>query len=214
MTHDEGRLEIEEKLFGRVIDGAASEADWNALERCAEEDADVWRRLCAGLRQEQALRRGALAAMAAADDVEAPIERLAEPEPVVARIGAGARSWGGWAVAAALLLALVGMRFAMSPLRTNGVEGVQQAGLTVSPEEALEHYLTAGAAEGLVVGEGPKLVVDSRPAADGEMYEVVFLRQVYERRLVREIYQVSEDESGEVQLTPASVYSTPLRESL
>ncbi len=210
---DDRPLGHKDRLIGRILDEAASEADWAALERLANEDADLWRRLGGALRREQRLRRGAMRALAAADEIEAPIERVATLDSISGRLG-GARSWGGWAVAAALLLLLVVGRSALGPMNGGGLSDVQQAGLNVSPQAALEHYLTAGAREGLVLGEGPKLVVESRPAPDGELYEVIFLRQVYERRLVREIYEVSENEAGEMELTPASVYSASLGESL
>jgi len=112
----------------------------------------------------------------------------------------------GWAVAAMLALALVSQMVA-----NRGGSGIQQASLVPTgasyktPDDAMDAYLKLGRDAGQVVGELPqRYVLETRPAADGKGYEVLYVRQVLERTRVDDMYKVGADETGRPVLVPCS----------
>ena len=80
----------------------------------------------------------------------------------------------------------------------NNSDSNQSGLLTVkSPDEAVKAYLEMGAKSGRVMGELPnRLLVDSRPAPQGNGFEVVYIRQFIERGVVNDLVRFGEDESG------------------
>jgi hypothetical protein len=128
------------------------------------------------------LARAARALHDAADRAELPPDRA----PVVRRSGLG------WAVAAAILLAWISQSFAPrgeepAPQREN-IAGF--AGFA-SSDAAFDAYLDKAREEGVILGEAPPpTLVGSRELTDGSGFEVIVVRQVYERRVMPELYRV------------------------
>lgn len=91
----------EDILIGRITDGEASPNDWAEIESIAESDPGVWHRLASSQRTHARMESAVEDAIAIAELVDAPDMRRVG-RPVVAQI----RSYGGWALAAGLALAL------------------------------------------------------------------------------------------------------------
>lgn len=192
-------------LITRVLDGEATPEDWAAFRAMAARDQAVWADL-ADAQQDRADLASAVAdAIAIADRVEAPVHRHAG-EQLNARIRTGA-AWLGWVAAAMVALAGFTGRLgtpAAGPGDGPGV-GAQQAGLfsISSPEDAMKLYLDKGQQAGSVLGEVPdRVLLSSAPAADGNGYEVIFLRQIIERQRVETLYQLGENEAGQAVAVP------------
>jgi hypothetical protein len=201
-------------LVSRVLDGCATPADWGRLERLAEQDAGVWRELALAQRADQSLRSAVNSAIDAAgvhelSDNDLRAGAVSRGEGLVARRSRGLAAWGGWAAAALVALAFVA--------RTREVSGPASpvAGLSApvaSAADAFRAYLDKGREQGRVYGELPeKVLVDTVPAADGNGYEVVYIRQILERTHVPAMYElrVTHDEFGRplpspVRVVPAS----------
>ncbi len=97
----------------------------------------------------------------------------------------------GWLVAAILVVALAGDRFLAGPAHERvNVAGI--AGPTISTaDEAFDAYLEKGRAEGLVLGDvAPPTLVRSRELGEGRGFEVIVMRQIYERRTTPQMYRV------------------------
>jgi len=190
-------------LITRVLDGEATPEDWAAFRAMAALDQAVWADL-ADAQQDRADLASAVAdAIAIADRVEAPVHRHAG-EQLNARIRTGA-AWLGWAAAA--MVAVAGFTGKLGAPATPGGSGLgaQQAGLfpISSPEDAMKLYLDKGQQAGSVLGEVPdRVLLSSVPAADGNGYEVVFLRQIIERQRVKTLYQLGENEAGQAVAVP------------
>ena len=180
-------------LIGRVVDGEASPEDWRALADLASRDQRVWSELALTQRQHDALTRAVELATAPAEAVEAPdyAEHRGTPAGRLRLVSA----WGGWAAAAALVLVwTTGLRVTSGP---GG--GAQTAGLVssgASTEDAFDRYLDAGRQRGTVVRELPDRVVYQTQALESGGVEVLYLRQVLERRVVDGVYRRSADEFG------------------
>lgn len=182
-------------LISRVIDAEASPEDWSAFRALAESDPGVWRDLADAQRHNEILGEAFRDDVRVADSVELP-ELIADEAPFQRRLDSIGR-WGGWAAAAAILLVwTTGM-----PLGTggNGNASLIPLGTALSdatPDEALERYIEAGRRAGSVVGEVPdQLVIETIPQEDGSI-EVVYLRQIVERRITDQVFRESKTESG------------------
>lgn len=192
-------------LISRVVDGRASSDDWTALDRLARADAVVWAEL-AQAQREHALLAGAVAEeVSRAERVELPGHHAASYKLSSRIRSAGA--WGGWAAAAAVALAWMG------GLPATQTGGLQPAGgeASLSPfgtaSDALNAYLDLGKKDGTVIQQlpGKVLVEDPRPAADGQGFEVIFIRQIVERERVPDLYRFSRDETGGLTPVPVQV---------
>ncbi len=196
-------------LLTRIIDAEASAEDWAAFRAVAADEPEVWSELADMQRQHDVLAGGLREAISIADAIELPVHEHEAVRPV-ARIGAVVQngwSWGGWLAAAALLLAFtVGLpRGGVgSGLGAGNAPGTQAAGFSLgTPEEALDRYIDLGKQTGAVVGQSPDFIVlDSKPLEDGSGYEVVYLRQLIERREVRDLYRLGTDELGNTVRVP------------
>jgi len=197
----------EDVLIGRVVDHEATPSDWQRLDEIAGGDPGVWARLGRAQRAHARLRIAVDDAIAGAELVEIPDGRAHKPgrRSVAARL-AGV---GGWAIAAALGLALLGP--ALDRADRNGLSaGMQNAGVTLlsqaSPEEAYTQYVASGLASGSVVSEMPTLVLEERPLPDGTGSEVYVVRRVVERVTVNGLshYTFAPDEFGQLRLTPVT----------
>lgn len=189
-----------DRLIARIVDAQAGPTDWRAFRRLAERDPAIWTELGDAQLQHELLCESVREATAVADEVDLPLV-VPDDAPMQRRLDGLAR-WGGWAVAAALLL----IWSSGTPLfkQAGAPGGAQQAGLLpagpalseATPDQALERYLDAGRVAGVVIGEMPeRLVVDTSARDDGTI-EVVYLRQIVERRVTDRVYRESVDEHG------------------
>lgn len=181
-----------EVLISRVVDGVASPADWARLKTLAVSDTTIWRDLAEA--QEMHGEMAALVARAEsiADSIEAPVEEAMATGLMNRFRLVGA--WGGWAVAAAVGLAVVAGRPGTTPTNHGNQAGI----MPLSAADAFNQYLTQGSAEGRVVGEVPtRIMLEARPAGASRGYEVIYIRQIMERVVVPNLYQFGgKDEAG------------------
>lgn len=126
-------------------------------------------------------------------------------------------TWSGWLAAAALAVAFINPDIARRGTSPSlpGVENQatlipqilsRDSGATSA--EALRDYLRKGNKDGTVIGEMPrKILMEAQPAADGNGYEVVYIRQILERARVNDIYRFSQDETGRATPVPVQIRS-------
>jgi hypothetical protein len=98
----------------------------------------------------------------------------------------------GWAVAAVLAVAWAGRSIlparSMAPVQ---VAGIAEAPSFASADEAFDAYVAKARADGVMVGDvAPPVLVSSRELVDGGGFEVIVVRQVYERRRAPEFHGV------------------------
>lgn len=203
----ENSAHLRDLLISRVIDGSASAEDWSSFRILASTDAEVWNDLSDAQREHEALCEVMHAASSIADGVDLP---GGSGSPIVfeSRVNAAAR-WGGWAVAAVLMLGWFTGTFSMNqannPLGTNPQTGSMVPLNAADPEQAFNQYLQAGQADGKVVGEMPDhVVVETRPLVDGTV-EVIYLRQVIERRVLDQAFREAVDEFGNPVVVPVDL---------
>jgi len=197
----------EQLLISRVIDGDASEQEWQDLETLAMREPRIWRELAEAQRDHSALMRGVSAALALADSTPLPSARDAfhfsghanRFQQRLHRLSA----WAGWAVAAVLVLAFTPLGRSLQS--TSNVPTGATAGLNLTPDQALDQYMKVGKKDGRVLEEVPtRVMMDSRPLPAGDGYEVIFVRQIIEKTRVPNLYQFAgQDERG--QPTPIKV---------
>ena len=196
-----------EILISRIVDGVASDGDWEALDRLGSTDHGVWRDLADAQRQHSRLIEALDRQLAVAEAVELP-EHVTLNFPSTS----GKRWWwAGWAVAA--LIAVGSFSGMLSSARRNGSGGspVVTAGPAfdwsdVSQDELIKKYLDRGQERGSVVGQIPtKVLLETRPAEDGDGYDVYYLRQIVERVRVPVLQRTTEDELGRTRLVPVRV---------
>ena len=203
-----------ELLVSRIVDGAATPEDWATLRVLASGEPEVWAELAQTQAQNAQLQAAVGAAIGVADAVDLPdMDDLAgdelggvEPHGVSHRIET-IRSWGGWAAAAVVAVVwFTGIRVndggtvdAMPPSgNTAGlVDGPRLLPTAASnADEALDRYIELGRAEGSVIAAMPEeVVLETRSLGDGSA-EVLYLRQILERRVVDQFYTLATDELG------------------
>ncbi|MCA9285428.1 MAG: hypothetical protein KDA22_09450 [Phycisphaerales bacterium] len=204
-----------DSLIGRAADGAESASEWSEFCVLAERQPSAWRDLAIQQREARLLSASVDRAVGAADVVELPhVSHPFQGEGVLARVGAETgrerplhqmrpepshpTRWMGWVVAACVVAA---WGFSALP-RQRGAEtaAMNTAGLVPmqTADDALQAYLDRGRADGVVVGEVPsKMLLESRPLDGGGGFEVVFVRQIVERRNVPALIEFSQaDEFG------------------
>lgn len=189
-------------LISRLVDAEAGESDWAAFRTLAEADPTLWRELAEYQRDHSELAAEVQAAIASADGIEVQMgdemnRRFAE------RIRL-AGSWGGWAAAAAIVLVwATSMRtfnnqhvpqFPQQNVAGLGGPVIQQQPMTAA--DAFQTYLEKGQESGLVLQEMPtRVLLDARQTKSGG-YEVVYLRQIMERKYVNELNTWGADDLG------------------
>jgi len=189
-------------LISRIADDEATTKDWAEFETLAGLEPDVWERLARQQRDCANLRSAVGRQVNRADAVELTLHHAGPgaERAIAGRIGA----WGGWAIAAAVALAWLGI--AQAPLFDGSMDGeIQHAGITMTPvsaDDALEQYRVAGEREGRYLGELPKVMVEARPTGDPARIEVLYLRQILEREVVGGVFGIGEDDQGRVQPIP------------
>ncbi len=199
-TNSGGEGPDREVLISRVVDGVAGPSDWVEIDLISAGDQNVWREIAQAQRDKQLLDYAVGRATMAADRVDLP-----EPAPlvIIRRARMGAVQWAGWAAAAVLAVAMV----IVPNWNTGPKTGTSTAGLNsliptfeqqpTSPDAALDNYLARGRETGRVVRQLPDYVVlDSAPAADGNGYDIIYLRQIVERARVDSLNKYKVDDSG------------------
>lgn len=199
-------------LISRVADGEASLADWSAFSALAERTPQAWKRLAQAQRDHRSLSLAVGVALHGAERVELPSRDAAEAFLHSGRAVSPAyriRQYGGWAVAAAVALAWVGMSGGQLRVGKQGTEtaSIIPAGYfkVTSPDDALALYREQGKKDGRFIAEVPVLL-ESSPAATGTGYEVVYVRQLLEKARVDNLLRFAQDESG--RLIPVRVNVT------
>ena len=182
-------------LISRVIDEQASDDDWALLRRLGDKDAAVWRDLAEAQHEHAELCRALESAIAVADGVEVPIKQYIQTR-FAGRIRIVA-TWGGWAVAAVLVIAMIQNPSLSDPdMNVAGIAAGPRLG-EVTPDQALQRYIEEGRRTGQVLEEIPaRVLLQVRPLADGQGVEVISLRQIIESTRVRTLYQTGQDEFG------------------
>ncbi len=195
-----------ELLISRIVDGEATPGDWAAFRSQAERTPSLWRDLAEFQHTQEELAIEVSAELSVAGRVDVPVH-----SEMVRRLGDRFRvvgMWGGW-----LAAACVGLMWARgNPAGPSGGGTIQANPLT--GVQALQEYLNKGQSEGKVLGELPeKVLVRAAPLTDSEGtsiggYEVVYVRQILERTVVKDLFRFGNDEAGEprpvrVEIRPA-----------
>jgi len=198
-------------LISRVIDGRASSADWDRFRAIAAHEPTIWCELADTQSQHEAVHDELSGAIAIADAVDLPAGYIDDTH-TRQRLSLVSK-WGGWAAAAALLV-MWSLGTPNLPIGSDGtpiqtgtlIPNVAGIGLNdAEPEQAFEQYLSAGQKSGRVIAEMPEqVVVETRPMPDGTI-EVLYLRQIIERRVIDQAYRQVRDESGNTLAVPVHV---------
>lgn len=199
-------------LITRLIDGDATDEDWDQFRARAAGDIEPWRRLAEDQQVCVALREGFDAVAARALAVELPGATAgsgagsnppAETQmPGRAAPATASISWGryvGWAAAV-----LIGLSWAGTSWRYGaGQTGPRAPGDSsdtirgVDYDQHLAQYLQAP----YVLRELDPVLLSSRRTENG--LEVTFLRQIAERRYVKGFYEPAWDEQSNPVLRPS-----------
>lgn len=151
--------------------------------------------------------------------------------------GRGGADRLGWLVAAVLAVGFVTFAIRSGPIDRAGTPGglmneqlagsgrvtggTAQAGLgsgltaglggaLSTPDEALGEYLRLGQMKGQVLGELPqRVMLQSRELGEGKGREVLYLRQIVERAVVKDVYKLGTNDVGEAVMVPAPDWSNP-----
>jgi hypothetical protein len=214
-------------LLSRAADGEATATDWQAISSLAQQTPGVWDELALAQRQHRALALAVGSAIGAANVAELPINapQHAEIHEPGARVNTARRpvlsraAWTGWAAAACVGLAWLGQHRldVLRPTSTSagGQTGEQfAAGFPTTIPSSWTHedlanaYVARGRQQGTVFGELPqRILVASEPAATGDGFDVVYVRQFVERSRVPTMYRFGQDEDG----TPVPMRVMPTR---
>jgi hypothetical protein len=212
MTTQPSTTEQLDLLISRIAGNEAGPADWSTFNTLAAQSPDAWKSLAQAQRDQQSLSLAIGVALHAADHVELPSRHAADAylrrgevagwrdDASHSAAWARVRSMGGWAVAAVLALAFLGNRFGVihvkdAPANTAGVSIPANYFEVNNPDDALALYRTQGKQAGRVIAEVPVLL-ESRPAATGRGFEVVYVRQILERAQVNDLYRFTQDEAN------------------
>lgn len=209
-------------LISRTVDGSASHAEWVLLQGHARTQPVVWKDLALTFRHAQALtRRVGLAGQAAARTELPDSIETADTQPVLRHVGNAAAnrsgahvrhhwnlgrivSFGGWAAAAVLALALarpmiLGNAGNSGSVTPNTNTGGSQAGIfPASYLDGLAASIQKGKEEGRVVGELPENeVIETIPNPDGT-YTVTSVRKIVERATIPHFYRAAQSDTGDL----------------
>lgn len=190
--------ERQDLLLHRALELEADARDWNELEALAREDPGVWRQLAALLRDQGTLHQAMETRLAVAERVTTVLTDRASGR--VARFG----GWSGWAAAALVLVTwFLSTRTGLDPADLPARNSARQSDRVGSDGAAAGDPAIARAAnERRRVGELPSLMLESSPAADGDGYEVLYVRRTLERIRVDEFHRLAENEYGESMPVP------------
>jgi hypothetical protein len=221
-------------LIARIVDREAGPTDFDGFADLVRETPAAISDLLAALRLDNELRAGVAAELNRVDRIELPLPghgRVARIE----RLPRGARwtGWAAAAVIAMCWIGsglveslpthvtdpvarIDGERGAPGAPGAHGAE--QSPGLAFDPSAVPagprpRHPAgsfgdgpgSASLASDQVVGELPMQVVETRPAADGQGYEVLYVKRLLQRTRVGSVYSLGLDEQGQ----PAPVAVDP-----
>lgn len=217
-THDD------DLTISRLLDGRGKAADWRRLRAITATDTTAWERVIGCSADQDTLGEVMTAAgdLASQTDLAGAnaggcgdstpatlsIERHRADGRRVDRAVRSARL--GWLVAACLTLGLVSVALRQPAGEGNGNSIGQGAGLVSldkwSASDFMKGYKDRAVKDGTLVAEMPqRLVLESRPTADGKGHEVLYMRQFIERAVVDDLYKFGVDESGRPVMVPASL---------
>ncbi|MEM7515820.1 MAG: hypothetical protein AAF368_02700, partial [Planctomycetota bacterium] len=195
-------------LLSRLLDRQAKAEDWQTFDAIEEDRPEVAAELVQLLRADSLLGLGlenelaTLTASSCAPPAESHAPAATELAPREEhRAAAGWTTWSGWLTAAALALALLGTRLGNRD-SAGAVETAptaqELAGAAATDETTATESSDSGSSGSAsrVIEELPLVVLETRPADDGEGYEVTVLRQVLESRRVEKMFGVARDEEG------------------
>lgn len=176
-------------LIHRLLEGSDSSADWNEIELLASNDPNLWKELGTALRDQNELQSVVSDSVAKADAIELPFDQTHQQGTWSKRL----QKWSGWA--AACLLAVILWTESRTHFGTGGGHNLASpVPVRLSPAEALDQYRESDR----FVRDLPNRVVHSQPAADGDGLEVIYVRQIMEKALVREAYDFHPNDRGAV----------------
>jgi len=211
MNHnpDDARVMREEVLIGRVTDGEASPSDWAEIESMARNDPSLWQRLAQSQRAHARIESAVEDAIAVSEFVELP-----RHSAHVNAFSARWREYAGWAAAAVLGLAWIGIHqrsgHQNSPM--SGSSSMQQANIipisSATPDQAYDRYLEAGKDDGRIVAVLPAQMVDASEVGASGKRDIFIVRPVIERVKATDVQtlRVSTDEHGRQTFVPMGQY--------
>lgn len=204
--HNDLTPDEHDRLISRIVDGEASGEDWDVFRAVAAGDQDVWAQLSETQRTSSVLSEALRGRAAIADTVELP-DGVADPSHLQHRFDLVSR-WGGWAAAAAIVLVWFTGGLPTGGDAFSGNQAGIGPGITLADatsEQARDRYLDAGRAANSVIAELPDpVVVETRAMEDGSV-EVLFLRQILERKVVSQVLTQSRDDLGRPIAVPVRV---------
>jgi anti-sigma factor RsiW len=192
-----------ERLIARVVDGEATSTQWRIFCSLAEADPTLWRQLAEAQHQQAELSAQVMRAVAVCEEIEAPVqEELAYRFNQRLRTAVVVGGWSGWLAAAAAMLVAWGVGIPSAGTTGGYSNGASMQAGFGGWADALQAYLEGGRASGHVVGELPeRILLEARPVSaaesrDGGRYEVIYLRQIMERAVIKEFYGMGSDDLG------------------
>ncbi|MEM0984169.1 MAG: hypothetical protein AAGI17_09490 [Planctomycetota bacterium] len=184
-----------DRLLSRVVDGEATPTDFAALRELAAQDQAIWSDL-SGFSADRDLMEFAVED---AGDRAARVDAVAGSSAAVRTVV----PWAGWAAAIAVAALAVFVPRGELPDGTMQSAGIVPVDLNLTSDEALDQYLELGQQEGRVVAEWPEpFVLETNAVSEDGSVEVVYLRQILERRVINEGYSISVNEWGEPVAVP------------
>lgn len=192
-----------DRIMTRLIDAEATEAEWQAFQRHAADDPEVWRRLAT----EQWLCRRLGAEFeeetAGASRVELPSSTAPIASIRSSAMGRRLRRFAlpaaGWAAAAALALA---WSLTLAPSQNGSTSPAADRGRELSQTESPETLLAAYLRSPHVVREVEPVLLDTN--VEGDSQEVVYVRRIIERQRVSKLLRPMWDENSNLVLQEAS----------
>jgi len=211
-----------DEMIGLVLDGEASDAEWETFTAVADASPELWKRFANFARVHAMLGRALGDIDASLNDVSLHSAQNVPSSPQATSAGtysfasAAARAvrGSGWLAAACVGLVWAVTHIASSHghigpyIAGNGEGGgPQYNGLLVSTAaDALDAYRTLAGRDGVDVDESPEqIVIQVLPALDGQSVEVVAVRQLVERRIIDGLYRIAADDGGTPVLMPLHV---------
>lgn len=169
--------EREDLLLHRAASGTASPEDWRELELAGAGDSSIWERLALTIRDQGQLQQIADFAAARAARVEIPNINI-HNHPHTRAITAS-----GWLTAAAVTMISLLAFFTQKPRLADGQNHTSNSE---------------------ILGELPKVLVETRAPENGSGVEVIFVRQVVERARVSGVDELQQDDLGRPVKIPIS----------
>lgn len=196
-------------LISRVVDGVASASDLAELETVAASRPGVWRELAYAQRDQALLSQEVARAIAAADVVGLPaaVETHHESLSLSSR-WKKAGVWGGWAAAAVMALAYVGVGpgGSNSGSQASLIPSMKVLENNLTADQAWQLYEATGSREQRLIGVLPeRVLIEATPSPDGKSVRMVFVRQLVETKTVDQLFKPTVDEAGTQGMVPTEI---------